>query len=154
MGCSPGRSRLRPLGHEVGGLTQNPLRRSRPAVAPPNLQSAVAFGLAKPESFFSDLATEMQRRRDRLSDGLRALGLTVLPAQGAYFANLDIRSTGFDGDDVAFCRHLVERVGVAAIPLSAFYEEAPVRHLARFCFAKQDAVLDEALRRMRAHFAK
>ncbi|MHB8420883.1 MAG: aminotransferase [Myxococcales bacterium] len=119
---------------------------------PPNLQTAVAFGLAQDDGYFRGLAAEMQRRRDRLADGLRALDLEVLPCEGSYFLNLDIRSAGFEGDDVAFCRMLVEEAGVAAIPVSAFYEESPVRHLARLCFAKQDAVLDLALERLRAHF--
>jgi aspartate/methionine/tyrosine aminotransferase len=119
---------------------------------PPNLQAAVAFGLGKDDAFFHGLATELQRRRDRLGNGLRALGLDVLPAVGAYFVNIDIGSTGFRGTDLEFCRHLVEEVGVAAIPLSAFYEAAPVTNLVRFCFAKQDAVLDEALARLRKRF--
>jgi aspartate/methionine/tyrosine aminotransferase len=123
---------------------------------PPNLQAAVAFGLAKPDDFYRDLAAELQRRRDRLGDGLRALGLTVLPAGGAYFLNVDIRSIvaggGFTGSDVDFCRHLVEEVGVAAIPLSAFYEVEAAEHLVRFCFAKQDAVIDKALQRLRVRF--
>jgi N-succinyldiaminopimelate aminotransferase len=119
---------------------------------PPNLQAAVAFGLAKPDDFYRGLAAELQRRRDRLADGLRALGLDVLPAGGAYFLNVDIRSTKFAGSDVDFCRHLVEEVGVAAIPLSAFYEVDAVDHLVRFCFAKQDAVLDKALERLRVRF--
>lgn len=119
---------------------------------PPNLQAAVAFGLGKPDEFYRGLAAELQRRRDRLADGLRALGLTVLPAGGAYFLNVDIRSAQFAGSDVDFCRHLVEEVGVAAIPLSAFYEADAVDHLVRFCFAKQDAVLDKALERLRVRF--
>ena len=121
---------------------------------PPNLQTAVAFGLDKPDDFYRGLAGELQRRRDRLADGLRALGLTVLPAGGAYFLNVDLRSTGFAGTDVDFCRHLVTEVGVAAIPLSAFYEVDPVDHLVRFCFAKQDSVIDEALRRLAIRFAR
>lgn len=115
---------------------------------PPNLQAGVAYGLRKDDAYFSGLAAEMQRRRDRLSDGLRRLGIDVLPADGAYFVNIDVRSTGFAGDDVAFCQRLVEDVGVAAIPLSVFYEAEPARNFARLCFAKQDAVIDEALRRL------
>lgn len=114
---------------------------------PPNLQTAVAFGLRKDDAYFAGLGRELQRRRDRLSNGLRALGIDVLPARGAYFVNVDIRSLSFVGSDVDFCRHLVEHVGVAAIPLSAFYERAPVTHLARLCFAKQDDVLDRAIAR-------
>lgn len=115
---------------------------------PPNLQTAVAFGLKKSDEYFDSLASELQRRRDRLRDGLTQLGWQTLVADGAYFLNLDIRSTGFVGTDVEFCRFLVERVGVAAIPLSAFYAEEPVTHLVRLCFAKQDAVIDSALERL------
>jgi aspartate/methionine/tyrosine aminotransferase len=121
---------------------------------PPNLQAAVAYGLAREDAFFDGLGRELQRRRDRLGDGLRALGVTVLPSAGAYFLNIDIRSVGFEGGDVAFCRELVERAGVATIPLSAFYETEPVTHLARLCFAKQDAVIDRALDRLRAYWAR
>jgi aspartate/methionine/tyrosine aminotransferase len=121
---------------------------------PPNLQTAVAYGLRKPDDYFAGLGAEMQRRRDRLASGLSAVGIEALPADGAYFLNVDIRSAGFDGDDVAFCRRLVEEGGVAAIPLSAFYGERPVTHLARLCFAKQDAVLDEALDRLGSWVAR
>ena len=121
---------------------------------PPNLQVAVAFGLGKTDAYFSGLQVELQRRHDRLANGLRSLSLDVLPSQGSYFLSFDIRSTGFSGDDVAFCRHLTEKVGVAAIPISAFYEQEPVRHLARLCFAKQDAVLDAALERLGKHFGR
>lgn len=117
---------------------------------PPNLQLAVAHGLRKSDDYFTDLAREMERRRDRLAAGLTALGLEVLPAQGTYFLSLDARSAGWTGSDTDFARHLVEKVGVATIPLSAFFEESPVTHLVRLCFAKQDSVLDEALARLRA----
>lgn len=121
---------------------------------PPNLQAGVAFGLRKDDAYFAGLATEMERRRDRLAGGLERLGLEVLRADGAYFVNVDIRSTGFTGDDVTFCQRLVEEVGVAAIPLSVFYEAEPARHLARLCFAKQDSVLDAALERLESGLSR
>jgi aspartate/methionine/tyrosine aminotransferase len=114
---------------------------------PPNLQAAVAFGLEKPAGYFLDLARDMQRRRDRFIAGLQALELDVLPCEGTYFANIDIAALGA-GDDDAFCRKIVEELGVAAIPLSAFYKQSPVRSVIRFCFAKQDGVLDAALERL------
>ena len=119
---------------------------------PPNLQAAVAFGLGKDDAFFTSLASELERRRDRLADGLRALGFSVLPAAGAYFLNVDLRASGQPARDVDFCRTLVEEARVAAIPVSAFYGTEPVEHLVRFCFAKQDAVIDLALERLRARF--
>ena len=120
---------------------------------PPNLQSAVAFGLSKEDSYFAGLAAEMQDKRDRFAGGLAEIGLDVLPCAGTYFVNVDVGRTGFAGDDVAFCRHITESAGVAAIPASAFYQEDALTTIVRFCFAKQDEVLDEALARLRSGLA-
>ena len=59
---------------------------------------------------------------------------------------------GFEGDDMAFCRHITEQAGVTAVPLSAFYEANPPKHYARFAFCKREEVLDEAIARLRRHF--
>ena len=114
---------------------------------PPNLQAAVAYGLAKEDCYFADMRAGYQRSRDRFAAGLAERGFTVLPSAGTYFLNIDIAPLGRD-DDVAFCRDLVEEHGVAAIPVSAFYAEAPIRTVTRFCFAKRDATLDAALDRL------
>ena len=95
----------------------------------------------------------MQRRRDRLRDGLRELGLQPAPSGGTYFLSADFRPLGFNGDDVAFCRHITEHARVAAVPVSAFYAGDGPSHFARFCFAKDEAVLDEAVERLRRCFA-
>jgi len=121
---------------------------------PPNLQAAVAEGLDSPDSYYEDLASGLAARRDRLADGLRAVGFDVLPCRGSYFLTADFRPLGFAGDDVAFCRYLTEQAKVTGVPVSAFYQEGDVRHYARFCFAKRDAVLDEALSRLRGHFGR
>ncbi|WP_419896866.1 aminotransferase [Roseomonas sp. USHLN139] len=117
----------------------------------PNLQRAVAVGLAKDDAYFDSLSTELQARRDLLAAGLTELGFGVLPTQGSYFITCDITPLGFAGDDVAFCRHLTETAKVTAIPVSAFYagHDAP-KHFVRFAFCKREAVLVEALQRMRA----
>ncbi len=91
---------------------------------PPNLQAAVAHGLMKEDSYFSGMRADFQRSRDRLADGLRTLGFDVLPAAGTYFLNIDITPTGLS-DDVTFSKHLVTTLGVATIPVSAFYAEKP-----------------------------
>jgi N-succinyldiaminopimelate aminotransferase len=114
---------------------------------PPNLQSAVAYGLAKQDSYFTDMRAAFQRSRDRFSAGLVERGFDVLPSAGTYFVNIDIGALG-RGDDVAFCRWLVEEHGVAAIPVSAFYTQTAIRTVVRFCFAKRDATLDAALARL------
>jgi N-succinyldiaminopimelate aminotransferase len=119
----------------------------------PNLQRAVAVGLAKDDAYFASLSGALQAKRDRLAAGLASLGLTVLPAKGSYFITTDFRPLGFNGDDVAFCRHITEHAKVTAIPVSAFYDApgAP-SHYARFAFCKRDDVLDEAVARLRAYF--
>ena len=114
---------------------------------PPNLQSAVAFGLAKDDAYFAGMRAGYARARDRLAAGLTGLGYRVLPARATWFLNIDIAALGAD-DDVAFCEDLVVRHGVAAIPVSAFYPDGSVRSLVRLCFAKADATLDAALERL------
>ena len=119
---------------------------------PPNLQRAVAVGLAKDDAYFAGLASDLAGKRDRLSAGLRRVGMGVLPAMGSYFVTADFSPLGFAGDDLAFCRHITERAGVAAIPISAFYEGDAPRHYARFAFCKRESVLDEACARLAQHF--
>ena len=114
---------------------------------PPNLQSAVAYGLMKDDSYFAGMRAAFQRSRDRFSAGLAERGFAVLPSAGTYFVNIDIAALG-RGDDMAFCTWLVEEHGVAAIPVSAFYAHEPISSVVRFCFAKHDATLDAALARL------
>jgi N-succinyldiaminopimelate aminotransferase len=119
---------------------------------PPNLQSAVAYGLAKDDSYFDGLRAELGRSRDRFTAGLRDLGFQVVPAAATYFVNIDI--TAFGQDDETFCRRLVLEHGVAAIPVSAFYATGSVKSIVRFCFAKRDATLDAALERLAGVIAR
>lgn len=114
---------------------------------PPNLQSAVAYGLGKPAAYFAGVRADLQRSRDRLAGGLAERGFAVLPTAGTYFLNVDLAPRGIL-DDVAFCRRLVVDHGVAAVPVSAFYADDAVRSVVRFCFAKSDATLDAALERL------
>ncbi|HEV2529784.1 MAG TPA: aminotransferase [Thermomicrobiales bacterium] len=114
---------------------------------PPNLQAAVAHGLALPDEHFASARLRFDRSRERLAGGLRALNWDVLPGDATYFLNVDIGTFGAD-DDVGFCQELVVRYGVAAIPVSAFYAEDHVRTVVRFCFAKRDETIDEALNRL------
>ena len=116
----------------------------------PNLQRAVAVGLGKDDAYFAGLSSDLQAKRDRLSAGLAGLGFKVLPSMGSYFVTADFSPLGFAGDDVAFCTHITEAAGVTAIPVSAFYEGEAPRHYARFAFCKREAVLDEAVGRLRA----
>jgi N-succinyldiaminopimelate aminotransferase len=114
----------------------------------PNLQAAVAYGLGKDDAFFHDLRRDLQRSRDRLSNGLASIGFPVIPSQGTYFLNVDIRPLGLNITDEEFCKRLVAEHRVAAIPVSSLYESDPVTSVIRFCFAKRDATIDEALERL------
>ncbi|MGL5115583.1 MAG: aminotransferase [Beijerinckiaceae bacterium] len=114
---------------------------------PPNLQTAVAHGLMKDDAYFAGMRADFQRSRDRLASGLATLGFDVLPSAATYFLNIDIAPLGL-GDDVAVARKLVEELGVATIPVSAFYAQEPVTNVIRFCFAKKDATIDSALERL------
>ena len=117
---------------------------------PPNLQEAVALGLSEPGDWFEAMPAGLQRSRDRLGAGLRDAGFVVLDSGGTYFLNIDLKASGIEEDDRAFALRAVRDHGVASIPVSAFYAEDPVRHILRLCFAKADATLDEAVRRLAA----
>lgn len=113
----------------------------------PNLQAAVAYGLGKDDAYFAAMRLRLQGLRDHFSSGLRSAGFTVLPSAGTYFVCADLAPLGVT-DDQAFCRRLVSEAKVAAIPVSAFYSGDAVRHVVRFCFAKNEATLDEAIGRL------
>ncbi|HVV87425.1 MAG TPA: aminotransferase [Kofleriaceae bacterium] len=118
---------------------------------PPNLQHAVAQGLALDDAYFHGLGPAMAAGRDRLARGLAELGLPTLRCDGTYFLVADVAGWMRDGeDDIAFCHRLVREAGVVVIPMSAFYLHAPPRSLVRFCFCKAEATIDAALERLRA----
>jgi N-succinyldiaminopimelate aminotransferase len=112
---------------------------------PPNLQWAVAEGLATQDDWVQQSRHRFQTGRDRLKAGLEAAGFVVLPSAATYFLSIDLAASGIGMDDVTFCNRLIEEAGVVTIPVSAFYAEAPVTTVVRFAFCKQDEVLDEAI---------
>jgi len=120
---------------------------------PPNLQRAVAFGLRKPDDYFTVLRADLQDKRDRLRAGLSDIGFGIAACEGTYFLNADFSPLGFAGTDEEFCRHITIEAGVAAVPFSAFYPQPIESTFVRFCFCKEDATLDEAVARLRRHFS-
>jgi aspartate/methionine/tyrosine aminotransferase len=114
----------------------------------PNLQAAVAWGLDNSEAWFAAMPLKLAASRDRLSAALRSEGFAVLPSEGTYFLNVDLAASGIAEGDVDFAMRAVKEAGVAAIPISAFYEEDKVGHLIRLCFPKREATLDEGARRL------
>lgn len=110
------------------------------------MQHAFAAMLAQPEHHLG-LAAFYQRKRDRLRRGLTTSAFELLPCEGSYFQCVRHPAI-LERGDAGFCDWLVREVGVAAIPLSAFYQDGKDTGVVRLCFAKQDATLDAALERL------
>jgi N-succinyldiaminopimelate aminotransferase len=112
-------------------------------------QHAMAEALDWGREFYDEFLAAYRVRRERICSMLADAGFAVRRPQGTYFAVADVRPLGFD-DGATFCRFLVEEIGVAAIPMSAFYENtAAGKHLVRFAFCKSDATLDAAAERLK-----
>ena len=116
--------------------------------APAPLQEAGAAALALDDRYYAQLASDYARRRELLLGILDRHGFLTYRPSGAYYIMTDVASFGFP-DDVAFTRHLVADIGVAAVPASSFYRDPSAgRTQVRFCFAKRDETLAEADRRL------
>jgi methionine aminotransferase len=97
---------------------------------------------------YDKLGAFYQAKRDHFREQLLTTKLKPLEVQGGYFQLVDYSAVS-DLDDVAFCRWLTAEKGVAAIPLSPFYETAPAgQRIVRLCFAKSEATLDAAIDRL------
>jgi methionine aminotransferase len=112
------------------------------------VQHGLAAFMADP-SHHLGLAAFHQRKRDRFRAGLANTRFRMLPSAGTYFQCVDYAAISGRGE-AEFCRWLTETVGVAAIPLAAFYPGGFDQHIVRFCFAKKDETLDLALERLAA----
>ena len=115
---------------------------------PPALQKAVAYGLAKGDDYYADLAGDLLRKRDRFAAGIAALGFGVVPCEGTYFITADVSPLRLNEDDADLCKRMTVEARVTAVPMSAFYDADGPRHFVRFCFSKRDEVLDEAVARL------
>lgn len=115
----------------------------------PALQWAVAEGLSMPDAMLVEMRANWASARDRLHSGLGKAGFAVLPNAATWFLCVDLMASGISLDDEQFCVRTVQEAGVAAIPVSAFYEGAQrPQNIVRFCFTKPDAMLDEAVERL------
>ncbi|MDO4648598.1 MAG: pyridoxal phosphate-dependent aminotransferase, partial [Eubacteriales bacterium] len=120
------------------------------AAAP--LQEAAVTGLNFPQSYYDDLLAIYTAKRDHFLAGLDRIGLKHNVPQGTYFVLLDISDflalpQFHDWSDLEFCEWMIREIGVAAVPGSSFFKE-DVNHLIRLHFAREEATLDEALRRL------
>ena len=114
------------------------------------VNTPVQHGLAKymaNERAYLDLPAFYQRKRDLFRAGLATTRFKLLPSEGSYFQCVDISDVS-DLNEADFCRWLTTEIGVAAIPLSAFYGNGFDQRVVRFCFAKKDETLNAALARL------
>jgi aspartate/methionine/tyrosine aminotransferase len=117
------------------------------AAAP--LQQAGVTALSLPDSYYEKLSLEYQERRDFLLQRLEQAGFRCYRPNGAYYIMTDISDFGF-ADDLSFVRHMIENVGVAAVPGSSFFSDSNAgATLIRFCFCKKYETLEKAGDRLR-----
>jgi methionine aminotransferase len=96
---------------------------------------------------YLELPAFYQRKRDLFRQGLARTRLKLLPSEGSYFQCVDISAVS-QLNEAEFCKWLTSEIGVAAIPLSAFYGDGFDQRVVRFCFAKKDETLNNALARL------
>jgi methionine transaminase len=110
------------------------------------VQHGLANYMANPAPY-NDLPAFYQRKRDLFLQGIQKTRLKPLHTQGSYFQCVDISEVS-DLSEADFCKWLTTEIGVAAIPLSAFYGDGFDQRVVRFCFAKKDETLKSALERL------
>ncbi|MDR2852498.1 MAG: pyridoxal phosphate-dependent aminotransferase [Burkholderiaceae bacterium] len=110
------------------------------------MQCALAAYMADPAPYLN-LPAFYQRKRDLFAQGLARTRFKCLPSQGTYFQCVDISALS-PLDEAQFCQWLTTEIGVAAIPLSAFYGDGFDQRVVRFCFAKKDETLRRAIERL------
>jgi len=110
------------------------------------VQYGLATYMADPKPYL-ELPAFYQRKRDLFRKGLQRTKFKLLPCEGTYFQSVDISDVSELGE-TDFCKWLTSEIGVAAIPLSAFYGNGFDQRVVRFCFAKKDETLNAALQRL------
>ncbi|WP_394757209.1 pyridoxal phosphate-dependent aminotransferase [Rhodoferax sp.] len=112
------------------------------------VQYGLAAYMADPKPYL-ELPAFYQRKRDLFREGLKRTRFKLLPCEGSYFQCVDISNVS-DLGETEFCQWLTSEIGVAAIPLSAFYGNGFDQRVVRFCFAKKDETLNAALERLQS----
>lgn len=108
------------------------------------LQHAGAYALSLPQSYYDELHTVYQHKRDMIVPVLQDAGFKCSYPEGAYYVMCDISDFGFS-DDIEFTKHLIREVGVAVVPGSSFYHDKALgSQMVRFCFCKKDETLQAA----------
>ena len=112
------------------------------------LQWAVTEALGLPAEWHREHRARYAAAKEQLVTGLTEAGFAVLPSSGTWFVTIDLAASGLPPEDTAFAERLIREAGVASIPVSAFYAEAPEKGYLRLCFAKQTATLNAATERL------
>ena len=116
------------------------------AAAP--LMEAAVVGLDFPDSYYADFAAHYAHMKELFTGGMRSLGIPFTDPEGTYFVLADIAPYMKKGQsDVDFCLEMAQKVGVACVPGSSFFQE-DVNHIVRLHFAKKDETLTAALDRL------
>jgi methionine aminotransferase len=111
------------------------------------IQHAIADFMALTPEHYDELPKFYEKKRDRFCELVRNSRFTFTPAAGTFFQVLDYGDIS-DEDDVSYSRRLTKEIGVASIPISVFCEQAPPGRKLRFCFAKDDSILEEAAEKL------
>ena len=112
------------------------------------LQHAGTYAMSLPQSYYDELQREYQKKRDFIVPVLRKAGFDCDYPEGAYYVMAGISQFGYK-DDIEFTRHLIQNIGVAVVPVSAFYTNpADGSQMVRFCFCKKDETLAAAAERL------
>jgi aspartate/methionine/tyrosine aminotransferase len=116
--------------------------------APTPFHDAAVAALSLPDTYYLQLVTDYQAKRDLMMEILGRHGFAGAAPSGAYYVMTDVSRFGY-GSDVEFAQHLVKEIGVATVPGSSFYNHpASAPQSLRFCFSKRDETLHEADRRL------
>ena len=108
------------------------------------LQHAGAYALSLPASYYDDLQSEYQKKRDFIVPVLQNAGFKCDAPEGAYYVMCDISGFGF-ANDIEFTKYLIREIGVAVVPGSSFYHDRSLgSQMVRFCFCKKDETLEAA----------
>jgi methionine aminotransferase len=111
------------------------------------IQYALADFMAQTPDHYKKLPIFYEEKRDRFCDLVKDSRFELRPARGTFFQVLDY-SNITDEDDASYAKRLTREIGVASIPISVFCEQPTDQHQLRFCFAKNDAMLEEAAKRL------
>lgn len=120
--------------------------------SPPALQHALAYGLQLPKERFDAARQEFREARDFLISGLKNIGWAVLESKGSYFVNVDLQKSGISLSGFAAAEILIEKYGIATIPMQAFCPTGRELPILRLCFAKSFGTLEQAQAKLEVSF--